>query len=318
MPPEPTAASSPAITETAADPGRRGHYAEFYGEAPTPPGRYGLVLGNCQAESLRIVLDSEEASWIRVPPVFELTADDLPHLRRLLAGAAHVVAQPIRDDYRGLPIGTAQLRALAPRAAFATVPSIRFAGLHPAHLILRDPGFVHGDPPLVPYHDLRVLAEAVGAEGVPDRPSTGAVRAIAELSREELRLREQRASTDVLVSDLFDAPAFGMMRTINHPGNPVLLETGTRLLRALGLPGEVRDPGRPLLASIQAPREAAVIEALGLDARPVDHWSLEGRALSVEEVREAHLAWYAERPDLVEYAWLRARPTVELWHGAAA
>lgn len=318
MPPEPTAASSPAITETAADPGRRGHYAEFYGEAPTPPGRYGLVLGNCQAESLRIVLDSEEASWIRVPPVFELTADDLPHLRRLLAGAAHVVAQPIRDDYRGLPIGTAQLRALAPRAAFATVPSIRFAGLHPSHLILRDPGFVHGDPPLVPYHDLRVLAEAVGTEGVPDRPSAGAVRAIAELSREELRLREQRARTDVIVSDLFDAPAFERMRTINHPGNPVLVETGTRLLRALGLPGEARDPGRPLLASIEAPREAAVIEALGIDAQPVDHWTVEGRALSIAEVREAHLAWYADRPDLVEYAWLRARPTVELWQGAAA
>ncbi|GMA28675.1 WcbI family polysaccharide biosynthesis putative acetyltransferase [Arenivirga flava] len=317
MPPEPTTASSSAIAATADDPGRRSHYAEFYGDAPTPAEPYGLVLGNCQAESLRIVLDSEGASWIRVPAVFELTADDLPHLRRLLAGAAFVVSQPIRDGYRDLPIGTAQLREAAPRAVFATVPSIRFAGLHPAHLILRDPGFVHGDPPLVPYHDLRVLAEAVGAEGLPARPSAATVRAIAELSREELRAREERARTDVIVSDLFDAPAFDLMRTINHPGNPVLRETGTRLLRALGLPGEARDPGRPLLASVEAPREAAVIEVFGIDAEPVEHWTVEGRALGVAEVREAHLAWYAERPDLVEYAWLRARPTVELWHGVS-
>jgi hypothetical protein len=294
---------------------RRGHYAEFYGERPLPSDPYGLVLGNCQAESLRIVLDSEGAPWIRVPPVFELDEADLPHLRRVVAGASFVVAQPVRDDYRGLPIGSEQVRALA-HGGFVTVPSLRFAGLHPAHLILRDPGFVHGDPPLVPYHDLRVLAEAAGAGGVPDRPSAAAVRAIAELSRDELRSREERAGTDVMVSDLFDEPGFELMRTINHPGNPVLLEVGDRLLRRLGLTRRAVDPGRPLLASVIAPREAAVIEAFGLRGEhALEHWILDGAPIAVDEVRQAHLGWYAQRPDLVAYAWRRAQPTVERWMG---
>jgi len=313
--PSAPATAPPAEVESVRDAraARRGHYAEFYGERPLPSAPYGLVLGNCQAESLRIVLDSEQAPWIRVPPVFELDEADLPHLRRAVVGASFIVAQPVRDDYRGMPIGSEQLRALA-RGDFATVPSIRFAGLHPAHLILRDPGFVHGDPPLVPYHDLRVLAEAVGAAEVPVQPSAAAVRSIAELSRDELRSRELRAGTDVIVSDLFDEPGFGLMRTINHPGNPVLLEVGDRLLRRLGLTARAADPGRPLLASVIAPREAAVIEALGLrDESALEHWIVDGAPLAVDEVRRAHLDWYARRPDLVEYAWRRAQPTVERW-----
>ena len=314
MPPAPaTAPTVEALPVHDARAARRGHYAEFYGERPLPSGPYGLVLGNCQAESLRIVLDSEQAPWIRVPPVFELDDADLPHLRRAVAGASFVVAQPVRDDYRGLPSGSEQLRGLA-RGDFATVPSVRFAGLHPAHLILRDPGFVHGDPPLVPYHDLRVLAEAVGDRRVPDRPPAAVVRSIAELSRDELRSRELRAGTDVIASDLFDEPGFGLMRTINHPGNPVLLAVGDRLLRRLGLPAPATDPGRPLLTSVIAPREEAVIEALGLrDEPPLEHWIVDGAPLAVDVVRQAHLDWYARRPDLVAYAWRRAQPTVERW-----
>ena len=38
---------------------RRQHYSEFYGLAPLPES-YGVVLGNCQAESLRMVMDAPE------------------------------------------------------------------------------------------------------------------------------------------------------------------------------------------------------------------------------------------------------------------
>ncbi|WP_241490615.1 WcbI family polysaccharide biosynthesis putative acetyltransferase, partial [Microbacterium testaceum] len=88
---------------------RRRHYAEFFGEAPLPA-RFGVVVGNCQAESLRLVIASEALPAIRIPAVHELTATDAARLHDVLARASFLVAQPVRDDYRGLPLGTAQLR----------------------------------------------------------------------------------------------------------------------------------------------------------------------------------------------------------------
>ena len=41
-----------------------------------------------------------------------------------------VVTQPIRDDYRDLPLGTRQIAAVTD-ARMLTVPPVRFAGLHP-------------------------------------------------------------------------------------------------------------------------------------------------------------------------------------------
>jgi hypothetical protein len=83
---------------------RTAHYQDFYGE-PARDGRpLGLVHGNCQAEALRVLLaGSPTLPWqlLRVPPVHELEAGDLPHLDRLLAGATLLLAQPVRDGYRG-------------------------------------------------------------------------------------------------------------------------------------------------------------------------------------------------------------------------
>ena len=71
--------------------GRTLHYGEFYGVKPLPPddGRpLAFVLGTCQSEALRVLLDSAPAATlrtVRVPPVYELEDDELPHLRQLLA-----------------------------------------------------------------------------------------------------------------------------------------------------------------------------------------------------------------------------------------
>ena len=124
-------------SEAASDAGRRQHYADLYD--PTPhDGPTGVLLGNCQAESLRQALAGSDVRLLRVPPVHELEASDLPHLERLLAGVDVVVAQPIRDDYRGMPLGTRQLLdAARVGARSAIVPVIRFTGLHPWQAIVR-------------------------------------------------------------------------------------------------------------------------------------------------------------------------------------
>ncbi len=293
---------------------RRRHYAAFCGEAEVDAGRpLALVHGNCQAESLRILLDDPTLATVRVPPVHELCAGDLPHLRRLLARTAVLVAQPVRDGYRGLPVGTAELRAqLGARARVVVVPVIRFAGLYPTQAIVRPPDDPSAVPPLVPYHDLRVLARAAGLQeprgGWLDRAT---VRTLADRSRAELARRE-RAHGTLVVSDLFARPEFAQMRTLNHPGNPVWLAVARRVRAQLGVDGPVTDPGRPLLDSVHGPREPAVIEAFGLADDPRPDWTVDGATVSPEEMRNAHLGWYARHPGVVAAGLARHGETLRI------
>jgi hypothetical protein len=266
-----------------------------------------LAIGNCQAESLRVVVPPEAAITVRTPPVHELDAAQAAQLHSWLRRADFAVVQPIRDDYRGLPVGTRQLLAsLRSAARVAVVPVIRYAGLYPTHLIIRPPSDTSLTPPVVAYHDAAVLAEAAGLSLPALTPR--AVRAVASSSMAQLAAREERHGT-VPVSDLFAAPGFGHMRTINHPGNPVWVELGRRVLDALGLAEPVRVPQRPLLDSVHAPRLRAVIDAFGLDdtgtdtgtgGREIDHWVVDGRPIATDEVRRAHLEWYAAHPDAVQ------------------
>lgn len=291
--------------------GRRAHYSAFYGldDAGDHTGDgIALVIGNCQAESLRIALDGPDLPTVRVPAVHELTADDIRHLDRLLGRARLLVSQPIRDDYHDLPLGTRQLAdRLASAARLVTISAIRHTALYPLQVIVRKPGHPASDPPIVPYHDLRVLARAAGLpEIVLD---AAAVREAAEASTAELRRREQLHGA-VPVSDLFAAPRFAQMRTINHPGNPVFLELAARVRETAGLSTEVRDPGRPLLNAVHAPRDAAVIDAWGLDDAPTDHWRVDGVEIAASEIERIHLDWYAANPDLLQFARDRHEATL--------
>lgn len=285
----------------------REHYSEFFGLTPLPD-RYGVVVGNCQAESLRIVLDAPDRRFVRVPPVHEMTAEEAGRLQVLVAGAAVVVTQPIRADYRGLPLGTAQLSS-ATSGAVLTVPSVRFSGLQPFQAAIRVPG-VEEDPPIVAYHDVRTLAEAAGVPAQSAlRPDD--VRDIAGDSLDELRTREQHI--DVPVSDLYAAPTADHARTVNHPGNAIWMPLGARVIDALGLAGEVTEPGRPLLASVRSPLAPEVIEAWSLPEEPRAHWLVEGRVVDDAEVRDAHRRWYAAHPAFVDAALTRLAPLLSRW-----
>ncbi|MET3510375.1 WcbI family polysaccharide biosynthesis putative acetyltransferase [Plantibacter flavus] len=290
--------------------GRRRHYAEFYGLAPLPT-EFGVVLGNCQAESLRTVMDAPDRRFVRVPAVHEMTAEDAERLHEVVGAAHTVVSQPVRDDYHGLPLGTRQVAA-ATSARVLTVTPVRFGGLHPFQAAVRVPG-VEENPPLVAYHDVRTLAAAAGIPVV-SALQPDAVRAIGRASVEELRRRE--AATDVPVSDLFDLVTADHARTVNHPGNAVWLPLGARVLDVLGAPGGVTAPGRPLLNAVRAPIAPEVVDAWSLPDEPRDHWIIEGVEVDDAEVRAAHTDWYASHPEFVVVAVDRLAALLSVWRDA--
>ncbi len=301
------------------DPGRRRHYGTFYGVEPLPDdGRPILVVhGNCQAEALRVCLAGPDPrvdggsaagsfATVRIPPVHELEAGDLPFLTGLLARTEVLLSQPVRDGYRELPLGTAELAARLPAGATVVrYPIVRYLGLHPFQAIVRHPSAPAAVPPVVPYHDVRILAavrdgrsraEAIELAGSVAAPAA-VLRAVGESSVQELARREARC--DVAVSDLLEGLGVAAAHTINHPGNAVLLALAHRLQSGLGVPADAADPGRVLLGGVRAPLEAPVLAARGLPGPGSEDWLVNSEPVSIAQVVEAQLAWYALNPQFV-------------------
>lgn len=275
-----------------------------------PPAGFGLVVGNCQAESMRIVLDAPDRPTVRVPPVHEMDAADVERLHELLPLASFLVAQPVRDDYHGLRLGTRQLASsLRPSARLVTFPVVRYAGLHPFQAALHVDG-IEEVPPIVAYHDIRTLAGVAGLPTV-SHLDRRAVRDVERDSLAELRRREE--SIDVAVSDLLTPASAEVMRTVNHPGNPVWMPLAERVLEALGLPGAPTDPGRPLLNAVRAPLEDWVVDAWGLSDPPRSHWAVNGEEVDPSVVGEAHTEWYRTHPMFVSAAMSRLRALLGHW-----
>ncbi|MET3467008.1 WcbI family polysaccharide biosynthesis putative acetyltransferase [Microbacterium sp. 1262] len=288
------------------------HHAPSPFRGVEPPEGFGLVVGNCQAESMRIVLDAPDRPTVRVPPVHEMDAADVERLHELLPRASFLVAQPVRDDYHGLRLGTRQLAAsLTPSARLVTFPVVRYAGLHPFQAALHVDG-IEEVPPIVAYHDIRTLAAAAGVPALPllDRR---AVHQVESDSLAELRRREE--AIDVAASDLLRPTSAEVMRTINHPGNGVWMPLAERVLSALGLPGGPTDPGRPLLNAVRAPLEDWVVDAWGLPDAPRRSWIVDGVEVDPALVAEAHTEWYRAHPDFVAAAIVRLRELAGRWSG---
>lgn len=313
------ATPAPQGLSSGAEPdGRTRHYGQFYGLDKIPQDDRPLVFvwGNCQAEALRILLSespSRAVRSVRMPPVHEIDHADLPCLRRLLERADILLAQPVTCDYRGLPLGTAQIaRGLRPRARVVRLPSLFFAGLYPYQALVRQPGI--GDPPVVPYHDLRTILEASTGRApvttlAPSAFAT-ACRAIVEDSRRSLARREAAHET-IVVSDVLNELSADLCHTINHPGNTWLLAAARRVQRALGVPEDAAEPGRVLLSSVITPLEEQVIEGLRLNVEPRRQWRCSEQVVDPDAVREAQLDFYAKNPGFVQEGMRRHATTIE-------
>lgn len=235
----------------------------------------------------------------RIAPVHELEAADMGWFLDLVARADVLVTQPIRDNYRGLPVGTRQLRTSARRVV---VPVLRFDGLMPHQAIIRDPDDPSLNPPVVPYHDLRTLAVAAGyAPAAPPPPD--ALRRAAAMSVEQMRVRE-RAHGAVVVSDYLETNP--VWHTVNHPDNATLAFMASRVLEELGLSDEPVAPDYEMLGGLDSPIDAAAADALGVPVAGRDQWRERGGgAIDADEIRAAQLEFYRERPALVAHGLQR-------------
>lgn len=292
------------------------------GPVSTPDLPTVMVIGNCQADVYRDLLrTSAEVRVVDVRPVYEMTADDLPGLETDLARTDVLIVQPVRDDYRDLPLGHRQLAARLPASATVVLtPVLRYAGLHPYQVLVRPPHDRSLVPPIAPYHDLRaIVAAATGDRSVLDAaPTPEQARASATESVEALRVREQAHGT-LVASDLLEgAPRW---HTINHPDRHTLATVFDRIIERLP-GGLLTDPprigDREPLGGTRAPVESTVARALGVETGDVaggarsGEWLVDGVPVPSREIIDAHLDWYAATPGVVEEGLRRHAARIEM------
>lgn len=255
---------------------------------------------------MRILLHSSAVvDSIRIPPVHEFTDEDVRLLHELIPTLDVLVTQPVRDDYRGLPLGRSQTSALLPRTgACVTFPVLRYEGLFPFQAIVRDPLDPSRVPPVVPYHDLRILAAAARGLRTPLTPTADqeAFREIARGSVEQTRVREEHHQTVTISDALAEAP---LWHTVNHPSNATLETVAQRVMDHIEPGARVTAPtDREMLGELRAPVEPVVAEALGVEVEGRATWmrrAADGyHPIPDEEITAAHLDFYAQYPTTVQ------------------
>jgi hypothetical protein len=280
-----------------------------------------VVVGNCQATALELVLATNDAfatrfAVSRFPPVHEIPAAMVGELHRAVAGAAAVILQRVDEGYRdGIGLGTETLAGLAGAgASVVRWPSVFWAGYAPDLFYLRDAG---GQPVLdgpFDYHD-RTILEAFAAGRDPDAtcrlladpelPSDApewAARATAEL---DLRGRDCQVELTSFIASRFRREL--LFFTMNHPSNRTLCFMADRIADVLGVGGRAdggRLPGE-ILGSTFYPLHANHARALGLEfaaahAAGRARFRIRGESCEAPEAVRAFFDYYAGRPDLVE------------------
>lgn len=280
------------------------------------PGRpLCVVYGNCQAEPVRALLaaspefaNSYEA--VPVPAVHEISAAQTAKLQCVLRRASLLLAQPVKDDYRGQPLGIQQLVGLAPRnCRVIRFPALYYDALYPFQVIAHDGDQIARPAPLTLYHDLRIMCAAANRLGSVAalrwiseyRPPLTAVSTAAERAAEKFRDSERAAEVGVLDCILASSQSHASsFFTVNHPARYVLLFIALRIHDMLGFArwqdhGDTREP----LGVFRTPLEQPVVDALGLTCDATVDWTIKGKRVSMATLLRRHLEWYLDHPDVV-------------------
>jgi hypothetical protein len=229
----------------------------------------------------------------------------------MFRAASLIVTQQVKDGYRGLPLGTGELVALAPRDCnVIRFPALYYDALYPLQVYVHVDGRPPVPAPVTVYHDLRMLCAA--ANGLCDeaaarwvseyRPPETALHAAAD--RAAAMIRQYESGTDIRVLDTIIASPQAHARsffTVSHPARFVMQRIADGVQGILGLtPASDVHAGREPLGLFRTPLEQYVIDALGLAAEPARDWIIEGKRVSTADVVQLHVDWYRQRPDVVK------------------
>lgn len=279
-----------------------------------------VVVGNCQATALELMLSTNEEftrrfELVRFPPVHEFPEELIPELHRAVADASVLIAQRVDDGYRdGIGLGTDTLAALAATSTVIRWPSVYWTGYFPDLSYLRDSDRAPVLDGPFDYHDraiLRAYAAGVDVEGAcallqdPDVPSNAqewAAHATAEL---ELRGKD----CDVQISSFIASRCRDelLFFTMNHPTNRLLAFIARQITELLGVPGEVDSALMPgeVLGSTFYPLHANHVRALALGfgaqyAAGSTPFKIRDAIYEPAQAVRAFYDYYAEHPQLVE------------------
>jgi len=238
-----------------------------------------VVVGNCQAKALELVLATNEAfarrfEFVSFPAVHEIPDAMVPQLHEAVAGAALVLAQRVDEAYRdGIGLGTETLARIAGDATVVRWPSVYWAGYVPDLFYLRDAaGAPVVDGPF-DYHDRTILeAYARGLDvhaacellADPSQPSDAVAHAAQATAELEIRGRDCDVDVAAFIAERFREQL--LFFTMNHPANALLGHMAKQVLERLGLPDAAeleRMPGE-VLGSTFYPLHANHVRALGL------------------------------------------------------
>lgn len=280
-----------------------------------------VVVGNCQAQALELMLMTNDAfarrfEFVSFPAVHEIPDAMVPELHRAVAGAAVVIPQRVDEGYRdGVGLGTETIARVAGNATVVRWPSVYWAGYVPDLFYLRD---ADGGPVVdgpFDYHDRTILDAHGAGEDVsrtcelladPERPSDAA--AWAAQATAELEVRGQGCDVQVaaFIADRYRDEL--LFFTMNHPANRMLGHMARQVVELLGLPGGVdasRMPGE-VLGSTFYPLHANHVRALGLRFG-AEHeagrapFKIRGAERAAPAAVRAFFDYYEAHPDLVEF-----------------
>jgi hypothetical protein len=279
-----------------------------------------VVVGNCQAQALEILLRTNDAFCERFefsafPAVHEIPDARVPELHRAVENARIVLLQRISEDYRGgVGLGTETLSDIAQADTVLRWPSVYWAGYFPDLFYLRD----HAGAPVVSgpfdYHDrviLRAYAEGLSitetCQLLEDAERTSnaeewAAQATAEL---EVRGRDCEIQVDRFIADRFRREL--IFFTMNHPSNALLGCMAEQMLERAGIPGgvDLSRLGSEILGSTFYPLHANHARALRLGfagslTAGNCSFRIRGEECGYEAALEQFFRYYRDHPDLVE------------------
>jgi len=279
-----------------------------------------VIVGNCQAPGIEIMLRANEAfssrfELVSFPPVHEIDPAQVPELHRAVASAAVVVAQRVDEGYRdGIGLGTETLAAIAASATFVRWPSVYWAGYSPDLSYLRDSaGRAVVDGPF-DYHDRTILdayaagtpvAEVCRLLADPERDSDAEAGAADATAALELVSRECDVDVVPFIASRFRDEL--LFFTMNHPTNSLLADIAQQIAGLIGVGGRIDHTRVPdgMLGSNFYPLHANHARALALrfaDAGAFARtpFTIRGVAYEPIDAVQAFFDYYAANGDLVE------------------